>query len=246
MPPVSGLPPVPVPAIPPPVPARPEAPPGPVPPFPAEPPVPPVPPGWQPSMHRAQMSDGTIKSVAQQAQAQTLLVHWPSTGMGTFSSDEQVHFEDVNPASHWAMAVYWPLHDTVPGDLAAAATQSAWQLAEAQEDGSCAAQIAAQDWSSVRPLMPPADDPPVDGAPPRAEFPPPSPVVPPVAPYVPPAPEPRLDSPVQAVSATKRQRLARSQVPLPTETFGIAILHDKGRRAEIRRRDCASRRQPGR
>jgi len=26
-------------------------------------------------MHRAQMSEGTIKSVAQQAQAQTLLVH---------------------------------------------------------------------------------------------------------------------------------------------------------------------------
>src|SRR4051794_37978691 len=100
--PVSVLPPVPVPTIPPPVPACPDVPPLPAPPFPAEPAVPPAPPGWQPSMHRAQMSDGTIKSVAQQAKAHTLLVHCPSTGIGTFSSDEHVHFDDANPASHWA------------------------------------------------------------------------------------------------------------------------------------------------
>ena len=76
------------------------------PPPPPEPEAPPEPTAWQVSMQRAQMSEGTIRSVAQQAQAQTLLVHWPSTGMGTFSSDEQVHSEAASPASHVAMAVY--------------------------------------------------------------------------------------------------------------------------------------------
>jgi hypothetical protein len=37
------------------------------------------------------MSEGTIKSVAQHAQAQTAVEHWPVTGIGTFSSDEHVH-----------------------------------------------------------------------------------------------------------------------------------------------------------
>jgi len=56
------------------------------------------------------MSDGTSRSVAQHAHAQTVSAHWPSTGIGTFSSEEQVQLSLPSLASHWAMAVYCTLH----------------------------------------------------------------------------------------------------------------------------------------
>ena len=63
----------------------------------------------------------------------------------------------------------WPCIDLrttrFRGSCAAAATQSAWQLVEAQEDLACAAHIAAQDCARVRPLAPPVDDPPDPEAP---------------------------------------------------------------------------------
>jgi hypothetical protein len=33
-----------------------------------------------------------MRSVAQQVQAHTVVVHWPSAASGVISSDEQIHF----------------------------------------------------------------------------------------------------------------------------------------------------------
>jgi hypothetical protein len=91
------------------------------------------------------MSDGTIKSVAQHAHVQTVLVHWPSTGIGTFSSEEQVHLSPLSFASHWAMAVYSDLQDVIALAVASAAfTQLAWQLVTGQVIVACDAHIAVQ------------------------------------------------------------------------------------------------------
>jgi hypothetical protein len=166
-----------------------------VPPVPDAPPVP----DWlQVSMHRAQMSVGTIRSVAQHAHVQTVSVHWPSTGIGTSSSDEQVHLSLPSVASHWAMAVYCTLHFVMALTVASAAfTQVFWQSVTGQAFVICAcdAHIAVQACARVNPAPePPAALPPV-ALPPAALPPaptPPEPVrVPPDAvPVKPPEPEP--------------------------------------------------------
>jgi len=125
-------------------------------------------------MHRAQMSLGTIRSVAQHAHVQTVSVHWPSTGIGTFSSDEQVQLSPVSLASHCAMAVYWTLHFVTRLAVASAAfTQLAWQSGSGQSPGACAAHIAVQDCARVGPVP----EPPV-ALPPEPLFPPAPPAPP--------------------------------------------------------------------
>jgi hypothetical protein len=134
-------------------------------------------------MQRAQMSDGTIRSVAQHAHAHTVSVHWPSTGIGTFSSDEQVHWLPTRLASHWAIAVYCVLHFVTALTVASAAfTQVVWQSATGHAPVACDAHIAVQAWSRVRPALdPPAAFPPEPVFPPAPPA-PPDRVVPPAAP----------------------------------------------------------------
>jgi hypothetical protein len=200
----------PVPVVPPPlvvppvravIPPTPPFPPAPlvdvVPPAAEIPPVPGIPPvldGEHVDMQRAQMSVGTIRSVAQHAHAQTVFVHWPSTGMGTFSSVEQVHLSPPNPASHWAMAVYCVLHFVMALTVASAAfTQLVWQSVTGQALVAWEAHIAAQacarvgavpESRAVPPSAPPPPEPagvppvafavkPPEPAPPVADGPPP-------------------------------------------------------------------------
>ena len=184
----------------------------PAPPFPPAPPVatlpptaevPPVPdvppvPRLQVSRHRPQMSDGTTRSVAQHAQAQTVSVHWPSTGIGTSSSEEQVHRSLPSLASHWAMAVYCTLHFVVALTVASAsATQAVWQSATGVHIPDVDAHIAAQACCRVCPVpellevFPPVPTPP---APPR---------VPPVAdPVTPPEAIPPLADDLPPLAGT--------------------------------------------
>ena len=134
-------------------------------------------------MQRAQISEGTIRSVAQHAHVQTVSVHWPSTGIGTFSSEEQVHLSPLSLASHWAIAVYCVLHFVTALTVASAAfTQVVWQLATGQAPVACDAHIAVQAWSRVSPVLePPAALPPEPVFPPGPPA-PPDRVVPPAAP----------------------------------------------------------------
>jgi hypothetical protein len=150
--------------------------------------VPPVPTGLQVPMHRAQMSDGTSRSVAQHAHAQTVSAHWPSTGIGTFSSEEQVQLPLPSLASHWAMAVYCTLHFVMALTVASASfTQLVWQLATRQALG-CDAHIAVQACCRVSPVPEPPDPLPPTPTPPEPARVPPvaAPVAPPEA--IPPVP----------------------------------------------------------
>ena len=147
------------------------------------------------------------------------------------------------------MAVYWLLHDTVPGVLVAAATQSAGQLVEAQEDPflrRTQRRAGLVEGEAARaPTRRPTDGGPATPGGIRAR----RPCGTALAPDVPPAPRPTPDSLLQAVTAAKRMTAARSQAPLRTDaakTVSVAILYDKGRCAETWSRDCASRTQPGR
>jgi len=178
--------------------------------------VPPVLDGEQVDMQRAQMSLGTIRSVAQHAHAQTVLVHWPSTGMGTFSSVEQVHLSPPNPASHWAMAVYCVLHFVMALAVASAAfTQLVWQSVTGHALAAWDAHVAAQACARVsavpesRALSPPAPSPPeparVPPAPPVPDGLPPLPDIPPSAPPValavkPPEPAPPVTDELPALA----------------------------------------------
>lgn len=51
------------------------------------------------------MSEVVYRLDTQHAHGHTVLVHWPSAGSGTFSSDEQIHLAAVSFAAHWVMAV---------------------------------------------------------------------------------------------------------------------------------------------
>jgi hypothetical protein len=128
------------------------------------------------------------------------------------------------------MAPYCVLHETLPGVLADAATQSAWQFAEAHEEEACAAHTAAQDCSRVGPPEPPVDAPPEPGAiappepgptdPPAPEPPDPAPCNPPEpGPPTPPEPEsppvplgPPADGPLQAARPRSRPMATRGLV----------------------------------
>jgi len=150
--------------------------------------VPPVPIGLQVSMHRAQMSDGTSRSVAQHAHAQIVSAHWPATGIGTFSSEEQVQLSLPSLASHWAMAVYCTLHFVMALTVASASlTQLVWQSATRQALG-CDAHIAVQACCRVNPVPEPPDPLPPAPTPPEPARVPPvaTPVTPPEA--IPPVP----------------------------------------------------------
>ena len=232
-----------VPAVPPAPPLPPAPPVAVLPPAAEVPPVPDVPPVpvcWQVSMHRAQMSDGTIRSVAQHAHAQTVSVHWPSTGIGTFSSEEQVHLSPPRLASHCAMAVYCALHFVMALTVASAAfTQAVWQSAALQSIG-CDAHIAVQAWSRVRPVPePPAALPPdpvfpaAPPAPPDRDAPPAAPPVAPLPPLatVPPdpteppvavAPPPGATPPV-AIAPPVAERPPLADVPPPAEAPPFAV-----------------------
>ena len=167
-----------------------------VPPVPETPPVPDCP---QVDMHRAHMSDGTSRSVAQHAHAQTAFVHWPSTGIGTLSSVEQVHLSPPSLASHWAIALYCVLHVAMALTVASAPfTQLIWHSVTGQTFVICVcdAHIAVQACARVnavpesREVLPPALTPPKPASVPPVAFPvkPPEPA-PPVSDGLPPLPD---------------------------------------------------------
>jgi hypothetical protein len=153
------------------------------------------------------MSLGTTRSVAQQAQVQTVSVHWPSTGIGTFSSDEQVHWSPLSLASHWAIAVYCVLHFVMALTVASASfTQAVWQSATGQAPGAWAAHIAAQAWSKVWPVpeapaaLPPEPVlPPTPPAPPDRDVPPAAPPAAALPPLETVPPDPTRDPPTAVV-----------------------------------------------
>ena len=140
-------------------------------------------------MHRAQMSLGTIKSVAQHAHVQTVSVHWPSTGIGTSSSAAQVHLSLLSLASHCAMAVYCTVHCVLMLAVASASfTQLVWQSGTGQSPGACDAHIAVQACPRLWPVPEPPDA--LPPAPPPPE--PPRGVPPAAVPVTPPEPDPPL------------------------------------------------------
>jgi hypothetical protein len=103
----------------------------------------------QVGMQRAQMSVGTTRSVAQQAQAHTVAMHWPVTAIGTFSSLEQVQRLRASGASQRNIAVYSavqavPMSRIVPAGTPRQAVAQVAVSAAAQGSPVCVLQVAAQ------------------------------------------------------------------------------------------------------